>query len=78
MAALLIDNVTNRNSTLLIFTCHLLFFNMHKVLVSLPFPYPECPIHCPPGSSDGPLCLHLICGKEKDFGPRQVLPWRPC
>lgn len=77
MATLLIDNVINRNSPLLLFTCHLLFFNTHKVLVCLPFPYSECHIHCLPGSFDGPFCLHLICRKEKDFGPRQVLPWRP-
>ena len=76
MATLLIDKVINRNAPLLIFTCHLLFLNTHKVSVSLPF-YSERRIHCLPGSSDGPLCLHLICRKEKDFGPRQVLPWRP-
>lgn len=77
MATLLIDNVINSNSPLLLFTCHLLFFNTHKVLVCLPSPTLSAGIHCLPGSSDGHLCLHLICRKEKDFGPRQVLPWRP-
>ena len=38
MATLLIDNVINSNSPLLLFTCHLFFFNTHKVLVCLPSP----------------------------------------